>query len=173
VPLVSSLLATGVDPNVKAAALDALSALATPLPPPDGNSAPSAEIAVEVWRALQPSSPTSSGQPQNIMSPYALNGTLAPPSDPDTENSTGPDVLEGIKGDLPVEHRHQRYPQTRAFLRLLLTIARAHADAGMPPPAGMAGPLLWAAESIFALQDGFGFITQVREGYGGRGGGVR
>lgn len=184
-----ALLGTGVDPQVKAVTLDALTALAMPLSMPGlaSGDAPfdpaaaaapglSLELAKTVWSAMlpplaQPIPPANVGtlptSSEGFYSDLRMGGgSLIQPSDSMAEENAaddfgGMDVVEGMRGDLAVEHRHQQYPQTRAFLRLLLTIYRAHADAKRPIPVDFARPLLWAAEEVFSKHDAFGFSTQV------------
>jgi len=63
-----------------------------------------------------------------------------------------------------VERRHQEYPQLRAFLKLLLSLARAHAAASLPLPAGFSTCLLSERPaslcSVFAVHAGFGYATE-------------
>ena len=66
-------------------------------------------------------------------------------------------LLIGLQEDFVVEGRHQRYPQTQAFLRLLGRIVRASAAAGLPPPCGAGDYVAWAAEGLFAHFDSFGY----------------
>jgi len=179
VPALVALFRQGVDPTVKAAALDALSALALPLSGAEGGQVggaaalslgASADVAVAIWAALRP--PPAHGAP--AASPFGLSGAAVGVRQHHhalghahgdgygaaaEEAEEDVDLVSGMAEDLSVEQRHQVYPQTRAFLRLLLTVTRAHSAAALPPPAGLARPLLWAADAIFARHDGFGFVS--------------
>ena len=54
-------------------------------------------------------------------------------------NSNGnlPELLKGLKEDVIIEQRHQAYPQTLAFLRLLRQIIEAHVTNEIPLPYEM------------------------------------
>ena len=137
-----------MSPALKAAALRTLRAFALPSPPPArlANAPPVvaagvAEVAAEaIWRALT--------------APVLLDGQQ--PQQPPTQE-TELELLAGLKKDLEVEQRHQEYPQTLAFVRLVRRLLSSCASASRPPPPGLTRHVAWIGEEVFGRFEAFGF----------------
>ena len=69
-------------------------------------------------------------------------------------------LLVGLQEDFGVEGRHQKYPQTQAFLQLLGRIVRSSAASGLPVPGTVGDFVAWAAEHLFAHFDSFGYRVE-------------
>ena len=68
-----------------------------------------------------------------------------------------PELLENIKEDLCVEQRHQVYPQTLAFLKLLRHVWTIHAMAGQQPPMHTMHYVRWIADDLLGAIDGYSY----------------
>ena len=147
------LLKVGVDPALKAAALRTLRAFAQGLEPaagvPPPGRAPSAsggEVAAEViWRMLA----------------APVMADPAPPGAPPSEAGEF-ELLAGLKKDLEVEQRHQEYPETLAFIRLIRQLLSSCADAARSPPPGITRHMAWVGEELFCNFEAYGFRDATR-----------
>lgn len=145
------LIKVGVSPALKAAALRTLRAFALRSAPPArlANAPPVAaaagvgvgEVAAEaIWRTL--TAPVLLDQQQQQQAPT---------------QETELELLSGLKKDLEVEQRHQEYPQTLAFVRLVRRLLASCAAASRPPPPGITRHVAWIGEEVFGRFEAFGF----------------
>jgi len=151
----------GVDPPLKAAALRTLRAFALS----DGADGAAAET---IWRLMVTAAPQLQQQLPPLGAPGAFGGPMqlggapgqqAPPASADG----GEELLAGIKNDLVIEQKHQQYPETLAFVRLVRQLLASCAAAGRPPPAGLTRHMTWIGEELFCCFEAYGFREEAHK----------
>ena len=158
----------GVDPPLKAAALRTLRAFALS-DGADGADGADCAAAETIWRLMVTAAPQLQ-QPPPLGAPGAFGGgpmmqlggapgQQAPPAAIDG----GEELLAGIKNDLVIEQKHQQYPETLAFVRLVRQLLSSCAAAGRPPPAGLTRHMSWIGEELFCCFEAYGFREEAHK----------